>query len=118
MDGIQLEHIKCFLNKCKICFSDFNELNGMLIHRESLLDNNLYNDMKKEIILLKQIFNSSYLTSLQSTAELNQKWPLINLVRQILKSCNFKMVPTRISSGYTKDGKKIFKRMYVIEKIH
>jgi hypothetical protein len=58
------------------------------------------------------------LTSLQSTAEENQKWPLLNLVRQILKSCNFSMTPKRISNGYTKDGKKIYKRMFKIEKLN
>ena len=27
------------------------------------------------------------------------------------------MAPKRISAGYTKDGKKIYKRMFIIEKI-
>jgi hypothetical protein len=28
------------------------------------------------------------------------------------------MTPKRISAGYTKDGKKIFKRMFIIEKLN
>ena len=71
-----------------------------------------------KIITLKKIFNSSYLTALQSTAENNQKCPLLNLIRQILKSIHYKMTPKRISAGYTKDGKKIFKRMFIIEKLN
>jgi hypothetical protein len=116
MNSQQFEHIKLFLNKCKILFSNYDELNGILIPRELLLDNNLYKEVKEEVTILKQIFNSSYLTGLQSTAELNQKWPLLNLVRQVLKSCNYKMNPKRVSNGYTKDGKKLFKRMFIIEK--
>lgn len=118
MNNQQFQHIKLFLNKCKILFSDYNELDGMLIPREIFLDTNLYKEVKEDIYILKQIFNSSYLNSLQSTAESNQKWPLLNLVRQVLKSCHYKMSPKRVSNGYTKDGKKIFKRMYIIEKIN
>jgi hypothetical protein len=90
----------------------------MIIPREIFIDNQIYKSIKEEISILKQMFNSSYLTSLQSTAEENQKWPLLNLVRQILKSCNFSMTPKRISNGYTKDGKKIYKRMFKIEKLN
>jgi len=117
MNSEQFEHIKLFLNKCKIPFTHLNEIDGLLIPRETLLDLQTYDSVKDEISILKQIFNSSYLTSLQSTAEENQKWPLLNLVRQVLKSCHYKMSPKRVSAGYTKDGKKIFKRMFIIEKI-
>jgi len=85
MNNQQFEHIKLFLNKCKIPVNTFGELDGMLIPREIFLDNEIYKSVKEEISILKQIFNSSYLTSLQSTAEENQKWPLLNLVRQVLK---------------------------------
>ena len=118
MNTQQFEHIKLFLNKCKIPVTNLNDLEGMLIPREILIDNEIYKSVKEEISILKQIFNSSYLTSLQSTAEENQKWPLLNLVRQILKSCHFSMNPKRISSGYTKDGKKIYKRMFIIQKLN
>jgi len=118
MNTQQFEHIKLFLNKCKIPVTNLNDLEGMLIPREILIDNEIYKSVKEEISILKQIFNSSYLTSLQSTAEENQKWPLLNLVRQILKSCHFSMTPKRISSGYTKDGKKIYKRMFMIQKLN
>ena len=117
MNNQQFEHIKLFLNKCKIPIDHFNQLDGMLIPREILINEEIYKCVKEEISILKQIFNSSYLTSLQSTAEENQKWPLLNLVRQVLKSCHYKMTPKRVSSGYTKDGKKIYKRMFIIEKI-
>ena len=117
MNSEQFEHIKLFLNKCKIPFTHLNEIDGLLIPRETLLDLQTYDSVKDEISILKQIFTSSALTGLQSNAEENQKWPLLNLVRQVLRSCNYKMTPKRISAGYTKDGKKIYKRMFIIESL-
>lgn len=117
MNKQNVEYIKTFLNKCKIVVDNFNELNGMLIPREIFLDKDIYMNVKEDISILKQIFASSSLTSLQSTAEDNQRWPLLNLVRQILKSCHYKMTPKRVSNGYTKEGKKIYRRMFIIEKL-
>ncbi len=118
MNNQQLEHIKIFLHKCKIQMNELTDLDGMLIPREILLDPENYKTVKEDISILKNIFNSSALTSLQSTAESNQKWPLLNLVRQILKSCHFKMTPKRVSAGYTKDGKKLYRRMFIVERLN
>ena len=117
MNNQHMEYIKTFLNKCKIVMNTYDDLDGMLIPREIFLDKTNYINVKEDIAILKQIFASSSLTALQSTAEDNQKWPLLNLVRQILRSCNYKMTPKRISAGYTKDGKKIYKRMFIVEQV-
>jgi hypothetical protein len=117
MNNTQIDHIKSFLNKCKIVIQHFDDLNGMLLPREIFLDKEIYNSVKEDISILKQLFTSSALTSLQSNAEETQKWPLLNLVRQILRSCHYKMTPKRVSAGYTKEGKKIYKRMFIIEKL-
>jgi hypothetical protein len=117
MNNTQIDHIKSFLNKCKIVIQQFDDLDGMLLPREIFLDKEIYNSVKEDISILKQLFTSSALTSLQSNAEETQKWPLLNLVRQILRSCHYKMTPKRVSAGYTKEGKKIYKRMFIIEKL-
>lgn len=117
MNNDHMDYIKTFLNKCKIVMNTYEDLDGMLIPREIFLDKTNYINVKEDIAILKQIFASSSLTALQSTAEDNQKWPLLNLVRQILRSCNYKMTPKRVSAGYTKDGKKIYKRMFIVERI-
>lgn len=117
MNNTQLEHVKTFLMKCKIGLNQFHDLDGMLVPREIFLDKVVYDSVKEDISILKQLFTSSALTSLQSNAEDNQKWPLLNLVRQILRSCHYKMTPKRVSAGYTKEGKKIYKRMFIIEKL-
>ena len=73
MNDTQLEHIKTFLIKCKIVINHFDDLDGMLMPREIFLDKVVYDSVKEDISLLKQLFTSSALTSLQSNAEENQK---------------------------------------------
>ena len=53
----------------------------------------------------------------QTTAETAQRWPLLNLIRQVLRSSNFKLTPKRVADGYTLDGKKKYKRLFIIEKM-
>lgn len=105
-----------FLKKCKIQFDVENQLDGQMIPRDILLSKEVYNEVKEEIVQLKKKFSSSSLTSLQKTAESGQKWPLLNLVRQVLKTCNYQMKPIRRSDGYKKDGKKKYKRFFLIGK--
>ena len=112
MNTQQVEYIKTFLTKCNIIINHFDDLNGMLIPRDLFLDKELYNSVKEEISILKQVFTSSALTSLQSTAEDIQKWPLLNLVRQILKVHFIKLEPIRKSDGYDSNGKKRYKRFF------
>ena len=95
-----------FLNKCKIVIEEEQNLEGLMIPRDILLDISIYDNVKEDIQLLKQKFSSSSLTALQKGAEVEQKWPLLNLVRQILKSCNYNMKPIRQSNGYDAEGKK------------
>ena len=58
------------------------------------------------------------MTALHNSAKDKQRWPLLNLIRQLLKRCDFSLTPKRISNGITKDGKKIYKRFYVIQKLN
>lgn len=106
-----------FLNKASIVCNNINDLNGMLIPREVFISEEKYKIIKEDIPELKKIFSSSYLTSLQETAKDKQRWPLLNLIRQLLRSCNYKLTPKRISDGYTLDGKKKYKRMFIVEKM-
>lgn len=106
-----------FLHDCNIVFEDFNHLDGMLIPREMLIDQKKYENVKEHVSKLKQVFSSSALTSLQKDAKTKQKWPLLNLVRQILKVNNYRMKPIRKSDGKTKLGKKKYLRFFLIEKL-
>jgi hypothetical protein len=93
-----------------------NNLDNVTIYRESLIGENLYLQIKLVIPELKKYFSSSYLTALQSTAK-TQKYPVINILRQLLKVYNYKMEPKRLSNGYDKSGKKLYKRIFIIKQI-
>ena len=110
------EIAKKILDESGIHFENEDELNGMLIPREQLLDITKYEKIKPQIPDLKKVFSSSLLTSLHKTAELQQKWPLLNLIRQILAMYGYRLEPVRKSDGYTLDGVKKFKRYFQIEK--
>jgi len=97
-------------------FEILNDLDGLLIPREKLLDDKKYEEIKKCIPELKKIFSSSCMTSLQKNAYKSQKWPLLNLARQILSFYNYKMEPIRKSDGYTLEGVKKYKRFFQIKK--
>ena len=115
--SINEQIIKDFLNKCSIVFEDFSQIDGMLIPRDLLLSNEKYESVREDIEKMKKLYSSGSLTALQKNAEASQKWPLLNLVRQILKSNNFKMDPIRKSNGYTKEGKKKYLRFFAIKQI-
>lgn len=95
---------------------DPNNLDGALIERDVLLNDILYNDIENKIPDLKKRFSSSYMTSLHKGAKQQQKWPLLNLVRQVLHTYHYQMKPIRKSDGYTPQGVKRYKRYFLIEK--
>lgn len=94
----------------------FDELNGLTISRETLLSDNKYDEIKYLIPELKKNYSSSFMTSLQKNAEKSQKWPLLNLVRQILHVYGYKMEPIRKADGYTLEGVKKYRRFFLIHK--
>jgi hypothetical protein len=113
-----LKLIKVFLSQCGIEFENFQDLDGMIIPREILLSENTYLKIKPMILELKKIFSSSSHTSMQMIAFKKQRWPLINLVRQVLRSCEYSLAPKRICDGYGKDGQKKFRRIFIINKLN
>ena len=113
------ETSKKILNCVGIYFEkEKDNIDGMLVLREDLLNIEKYKQLQKDedIEKLKKTFSSSALTSLHKDAQTDQKWPLLNLVRQILTSYGFIMKPIRKSDGYTKDGIKKYKRFFLIKK--
>jgi len=98
-----------------INFNQINELNNTIVEREILLSDNKYDEIKKMLSNLKKKYSSSFMTSLQKNAEKSQKWPLLNLIRQILNTYGYKMEPIRKSDGYTLEGVKKYKRYFQIK---
>lgn len=107
---------KLIMKNIGIEFETFIDLEGIFIPREQLLSDTKYEEIKKLIPELKKIYSSSFMTCLQKNADKMQKWPLINLVRQILAFHNFKMEPIRKADGYTLDGVKKYRRYFLIKR--
>lgn len=103
---------KKILDTCGLIFSS----DEILIERDSLLNHQIYESLKTDIEELKTKLSSSSLTSLHKDAETKQKWPLLNLVRQILNVYKYNMDPVRKADGYTIDGVKKYKRFFIIRK--
>lgn len=107
---------KYILNSLGLEFEKIEELYGMTIFRDVLLSKEKYESLKDKIAELKKTFSSSSMTSIQKNAEEHQKWPLLNLVRQILLRYQIHLEPKRKSAGYTKEGKKLYIRYFELEK--
>ena len=91
---------------------------SLIFPRNILLDDEKYKTICENIHLLKiKGFKSYYLSTLINDKNSKQKWPLINLVRQLFKVCGYHLKPFRVSDGYSKTGKKLYKRYFKIEKI-
>ena len=94
-----------------------NDLDGITIFREILLNNSTYDKLKNDIPKLKYILSSTSFTSVHKNADASQKWPLINLIRQLLRKYNYNLIPKRVCDGYTKAGIKKYKRLFIIRKV-
>ena len=105
---------KIILNQVGIYFNSIAELEGIFFPREQLLSDTKYEVVKQYIPELKKKFSSTFMTSLQKKAETIQKWPLLNLIRQILLVYNYHLTPIRKCDGYTPDGVKKYKRFFKI----
>ena len=110
------DQIESILTIIDISYTVLKE-NDIIVPREIFLNQDTYYIVKEKIPLLKKHFSSSFLTSLQKNANIKQRWPLLNLVRQILKKNNYIMTPLRKSDGYDDEGKKKFKRYFLINKL-
>lgn len=103
---------KNILKSLGLEFENIEDLIGLIIYRDVLLSSEKYENLKDRITELKKTFSSSTMTSLQKNAEEKQRWPLINIVRQILLRYKIDLEPKRKSAGYTKEGKKLYVRYY------
>ena len=110
------EESKTILKIIGFEFEELKELEGLIIPRETLLSDTIYDKIKIKIPDLKKNYSSSFMTSLQKNADKAQKWPLLNLVRQILNVYHYKMDPIRKADGYTLEGVKKYRRFFQIRK--
>ena len=70
-----------------------NDLLDLQIDQNVLRNKNLFHEITEKIPNLKSHYNSSKLTCLHSNSLEKQKFPVVNMFRQILKCNNYKLEP-------------------------
>ncbi|MHB1952379.1 MAG: hypothetical protein ACYCOU_01405 [Sulfobacillus sp.] len=63
---------------------------------------------------LKRIYSSDKLTCLHTNNVNKQKFPGVNMLRQILRISGFELQSTPVYQGYDNEGKKMYVRQYYI----
>ena len=95
---------------------DKKNLMNIVIDHELLKRNDIIDKFRKLIPELKRQYNSNMLNCLHKNSVSKQKFPAVNMLRQILKCNDLKLVPFVICNGYNKaNGRKIVIRKYKIE---
>ena len=98
--------------------SNLDDLFSLTISQDKLKDKELINKLYEKIDDLKIFYNSNMLTCLHKNSLHKQKFPALNMLRQICKCNGLKLYPFTISRGYDKvSGRKIIDRYYKITPI-
>jgi len=116
MDKFDL--LKDIFSALEINISERNDISNLILKQDTLKSKTLITDLNEKVPNLKSYYNSSKLTCLHKNSLDKQKFPAVNMLRQILKCNSFKMEPYVISKGYDKfSGKKLVERYYRIRDI-
>jgi hypothetical protein len=98
--------------------NNLDDLFSLTISQDKLKDKELINKLYEKIDDLKIFYNSNMLTCLHKNSLYKQKFPALNMLRQICKCNGLKVYPFVISRGYDKvSGRKIIDRYYKITPI-
>ena len=94
------------------------ELFAIMVQREVLLSEDVLEKLRNMVSRLKGKYKSDGLNCLHQNREIKQKFPGINLVRQIFKCNGYHLKPIFYSKGYCKhSGKKIMQRNFKVVRL-
>ena len=114
MDNLVID----LLNEINIKVVNSKEIENVLIEFKTLRHPDIITKFNKKIPELKKKYNSNMLNCLHKNSLDKQKFPGVNMLRQILKCNNMRLKPYVICKGYNKKtGKKITERFYKIYNI-
>ena len=117
IDNEKFELLKEIFSLLNYTITNNDDLFNIILNNHSLRNKDLIEKMYNLIPKLKQKYKSSKLTCLHINSIDKQKFPCINMIRQILKCNNLKLHPYIVCKGYNKSGKKICERYFTIIKI-
>jgi len=96
-----------------IDIDDKDSLLNYTFERDILLDQTVIDKYYEMIKNLKKNYTSDVLTCLHMNSTIKQRFPGINMLRQILKCNGLKLKPKVVSMGYIGDVKMV-KRFFTI----
>ena len=118
MDKSNFEIIKEIFTIIEKPITSEEELLNLILNQKYLRLEKFKEKLSDMIPKLKQKYKSHKLTCLHNNALDKQKFPTINMIRQILKCNNFKLEPYVVCNGYNKTtNNKIWERFFIIKKI-
>ena len=115
----ETQKYELLLKLLKIINIDIDEKDSLLnytFERDILLDQNVIDKYYEMIKNLKKNYTSDILTCLHTNSTIKQRFPGINMLRQILKCNGLKLKPKVVSMGYIGDVKMV-KRFFTIVSI-
>ena len=95
------ELFKIMFSYIGINVENLKNVKGIIINRNVLINKTLYPKFINLMPKIKKFYSSDYMTALQSKSHIKQRFWLINLFRQILKTEEYYMDPEQKSMGYT-----------------
>ena len=113
------EVLKVLLDILGINVSSENDLLNIEIEQEQLKDTDMviiYATMKN--FIKEKKYKSDYLNCLHDNSLKKQKYPAVNMLRQIMRCNGFHLYPHVVCNGYDSMGKKIRIRYYRVRKIY
>ena len=118
MDNPNFELIKEIFNIIEKPINNDNDLINITLNQKYLRLDKFKEKISDMIPKLKKKFKSHNLTCLHNNSLDKQKFPTINMIRQILKCNNYKLEPYVVCNGYEKNtNNKIWERYFLIKKI-
>lgn len=114
-EQLKQELLVKLLNLMKIECNNIKEALGTIIEQSQIKNFELDKTCFGYVEELKKFYKSNMLNCLHKNSLSKQKYPAVNMLRQILKCNNIKLKPFNVCNGYNKStGNKIVKRFYKI----
>ena len=118
MDNSKFDLIKEIFNIIEKSITSEEDLLNITLNQKYLRNEKFKEKIITIIPKLKQKYKSHTLTCLHNNSLDKQKFPTINMIRQILKCNELKLQPYTICKGYDKITKeKILERYFIIKEI-
>ena len=118
MDNSNFELIKDIFNIIEKPITCETDLVNMTLNQKYLCSEKFKENIITMIPKLKHKYKSHKLTCLHNNSLDKQKFPTINMIRQILKCNNLKLEPYVVCNGYEKNtNHKICERFFLIKKL-